>query len=338
MTGKRAVRSRRCTSSSCSRSFGSCFRYSSFEMVRPSSAASNMGASAPAIVAPMPAVDSHDARLPRPVRRYSASRQESIPMRRILAVLAVCLAWVVALLAVQSAGARQASPAPLDLLITGAHVLDGAGNPWVRADVGVRGERIVAIGRLAGAPATKIVDAAGRYLAPGFIDVHTHAGDGLTREGLRQGKPLIAQGITTDRRQSRRGRADRPRGAATGVRGTRRRAQRRAADRPWQRAACRDGHGGAACDPRRAREDGGAGPRRDGGRRVRPVQRALLRPRQLRSHRRAGRADACRRRVRRAAHEPHSRRGHLRRRSARLGARRSSALPSSRRPSACSRT
>lgn len=118
-------------------------------------------------------------------------------MRRAVAISAVCLAWVVALIAVQPAAQRTAPAPPFDLLIVGAHVLDGMGNPWVRADVGVRGDRVAAVGRLAGAPAKKTVEAGGRYLAPGFIDVHTHAGEGLVREGLRQGKPLLAQGITT---------------------------------------------------------------------------------------------------------------------------------------------
>lgn len=93
--------------------------------------------------------------------------------------------------------ARQAERPPFDLIIRDARVLDGAGNPWLRGDVGVRGDRVAAIGRLEGAPARKVFHAAGKYVAPGFIDVHTHAGDGLARDGLRQGQPLLAQGLTT---------------------------------------------------------------------------------------------------------------------------------------------
>ena len=60
---------------------------------------------------------------------------------------------------------------PFDLLITNARVLDGMGNPWYRADVAVRGGAIVEIGRLEGREAARTIDAAGRVLSPGFIDM-----------------------------------------------------------------------------------------------------------------------------------------------------------------------
>jgi len=88
--------------------------------------------------------------------------------------------------------------AHFDVVIRNARVMDGSGNPWVRADIGIRGDRIAAIGRLEGAQATRLIDAAEHLLTPGFIDVHSHAaGEGLTRAPLRQGQPLLAQGITT---------------------------------------------------------------------------------------------------------------------------------------------
>ena len=63
-----------------------------------------------------------------------------------------------------------------DLLITGGDVIDGRGGPRQRADVGIVGDRITAIGNLAngGAEAAATIDAAGRAVTPGFIDVHTH--------------------------------------------------------------------------------------------------------------------------------------------------------------------
>ena len=75
--------------------------------------------------------------------------------------------------------------------------MDGSGNPWIRASVGIRGGRIAAVGPLAGARATKVIDAGDRFVTPGFIDVHSHAGEGLTRPQLRQGQPVLAQGVTT---------------------------------------------------------------------------------------------------------------------------------------------
>lgn len=84
-----------------------------------------------------------------------------------------------------------------DLLIKNARVLDGTGTPWYSADVAVSGERIVAAGDLSAARAKRILDAAGLYLAPGFIDPHSHAADGLVTQELSHARPLLAQGITT---------------------------------------------------------------------------------------------------------------------------------------------
>ncbi|MGQ0735217.1 MAG: N-acyl-D-amino-acid deacylase family protein [Acidobacteriota bacterium] len=84
-----------------------------------------------------------------------------------------------------------------DLLIRGAHVYDGNGNPWMLADVGISGDRIRAVGRLPNATGAKTIDAGGLALTPGFIDVHSHAGPGLGTEQLKAGRSLLAQGITT---------------------------------------------------------------------------------------------------------------------------------------------
>lgn len=84
-----------------------------------------------------------------------------------------------------------------DLLIENGRVLDGSGNPWVRADVAVAGKQIVAVGDLDATRADTVVDATGHYVAPGFIDAHSHAGEGLTDSTLSGARPLLAQGITT---------------------------------------------------------------------------------------------------------------------------------------------
>lgn len=84
-----------------------------------------------------------------------------------------------------------------DVLLVGGRVLDGSGEPPVAADVGVRDGRIAAVGDLSGASAATELDVAGLYVAPGFIDVHSHAGPGLATEELSHAEPLLAQGLAT---------------------------------------------------------------------------------------------------------------------------------------------
>jgi N-acyl-D-amino-acid deacylase len=117
-------------------------------------------------------------------------------MRRVLFVAGACLVGTAVVLGLQSQSRGTSSP-PFDLLIRNGRVLDGSGNPWVRADVGVRDGRIAAVGNLSRGRATRTIDAAGRLVTPGFIDVHSHAAEGLGRTGLQQGRPLLAQGVTT---------------------------------------------------------------------------------------------------------------------------------------------
>ena len=91
----------------------------------------------------------------------------------------------------------------LGLVLSDAHVIDGTGNPWFEADIGIRNGRIVAVGDLDGRAAARRIDLEGLTVAPGFIDLHSHAdgyrGDGLRSEDAkRRAAPnLVSQGVTT---------------------------------------------------------------------------------------------------------------------------------------------
>src|ERR687896_2727882 len=84
----------------------------------------------------------------------------------------------------------------LDLLIRGGRVIDGAGNPWYPADVGIAGDRIVAVGPLAGEPASRTIDADGLYVTPGFVDMHTHSDLQLLANPAHEAK--VHQGVTLE--------------------------------------------------------------------------------------------------------------------------------------------
>jgi N-acyl-D-amino-acid deacylase len=82
-----------------------------------------------------------------------------------------------------------------DLLITGGRVVDGSGLAWFRADVGIRGDRIAAVGPLGNAEARQRLDVAGKVVAPGFIDAHVHGDLMLLADPLHEA--AIRQGVTT---------------------------------------------------------------------------------------------------------------------------------------------
>jgi N-acyl-D-amino-acid deacylase len=85
-----------------------------------------------------------------------------------------------------------------DVLITGGRVLDGTGNPWFAADIAVKDGKIAAIGKLAGATARRVIDARGHYVAPGFIDLHSHSDEGLGSTRTNANPNKITQGVTTE--------------------------------------------------------------------------------------------------------------------------------------------
>lgn len=83
----------------------------------------------------------------------------------------------------------------LDLIIRNGRLADGTGGPIVPADLAIEGGRIVAIGALDGGEARETIDARGQVVAPGFIDMHSHAD--RTLPVLPTSDSLVRQGITT---------------------------------------------------------------------------------------------------------------------------------------------
>jgi N-acyl-D-amino-acid deacylase len=85
---------------------------------------------------------------------------------------------------------------PFDLVVSGAHVIDGSGNPWYVADVGIRGGLIVGIGNLSKHASTRVIDAHGMVLAPGFIDMMGGTTLPLLMDPLTA-QSKLRQGVTT---------------------------------------------------------------------------------------------------------------------------------------------
>ena len=102
-------------------------------------------------------------------------------------------AFPAALHRAQPNSAAAESPA-YDLVIVGGRIVDGTGNPWYRADVAIKDGRIVRIGRIAPVEARATVEAGNQIVAPGFIDVHTHA-EGIYRQPAAEN--FVRMGVTS---------------------------------------------------------------------------------------------------------------------------------------------
>ncbi|SPF36405.1 Dihydroorotase [Candidatus Sulfotelmatobacter kueseliae] len=88
------------------------------------------------------------------------------------------------------------SSTTFDLVITNGHIIDGTGSPWYSGDIGIRGGRIAAIGNLSEAARTRTIDAQGKVVAPGFIDMLGQSD--LTIQVEPRVPSKIYQGITTE--------------------------------------------------------------------------------------------------------------------------------------------
>ena len=83
----------------------------------------------------------------------------------------------------------------LDYRIENALLIDGSGRPGVPGSLGIKNGKIAALGRLDGETTAQRIDAKGRCLTPGFLDIHRHADAALFRPGF--GRAELAQGLTT---------------------------------------------------------------------------------------------------------------------------------------------
>src|ERR1700723_2580427 len=106
----------------------------------------------------------------------------------LLLILLASRRWVMAQTPAQTPG--------FDLVITNGHIIDGTGSPWYSGDVGIRDGRIAAIGNLAAAPRKRTIDAAGKVVAPGFIDLLGQSEMTILVDPRLPSK--IYQGITTE--------------------------------------------------------------------------------------------------------------------------------------------
>ena len=117
--------------------------------------------------------------------------------RRTIFVLQLVVMIISALSGVAISIAQQpAAPPSFDILIRNGKILDGTGNPWYQGDVGIRGDRIVAIGKLTNATAKRTIDATGKIVSPGFIDTLGQSELALLIDNRALSK--LSQGITTE--------------------------------------------------------------------------------------------------------------------------------------------
>lgn len=110
------------------------------------------------------------------------------------------LAFFLMLVVAASTLAQPAPPVLAEIVIRGATLFDGTGNPGVKGDLAIRGDRIVAVGEFTVANRARSIDGTGLYLAPGFIDLHTHCdtgSPGITQEKGRKNRCYLWQGVTT---------------------------------------------------------------------------------------------------------------------------------------------
>jgi N-acyl-D-aspartate/D-glutamate deacylase len=127
--------------------------------------------------------DTHDYGYFRDFGEEARQNGRRVPMRFVAAAL------LTALVACRP-------PAAFDLIVRGGSVLDGSGAPPVRADVGIKGDRIAFVGDLSSQSSAREIDASGMTVTPGFIDVQGQSGTTVLADGNAESH--VRQGITTE--------------------------------------------------------------------------------------------------------------------------------------------
>jgi len=88
-----------------------------------------------------------------------------------------------------------ASSPDFDIVIKNGRIVDGTGNPWFEGDIGISGDRIKKIGRISSERGKTIIEASGKIVSPGFIDIHSHGERQILVD--RTAHNFITQGATT---------------------------------------------------------------------------------------------------------------------------------------------
>ena len=105
-------------------------------------------------------------------------------------IIFICASVVLAF-----AQSPQAQNLTYDLVLRNGRIIDGSGSPWYRGDVAIRGDTIVKIAMSISDPAARVIDVEGQVIAPGFIDIHTHAREGIFK--VPTAENYVRQGVTT---------------------------------------------------------------------------------------------------------------------------------------------
>lgn len=114
-------------------------------------------------------------------------RTESVFVLGLVALIAICLDT--------ASNSATAADSRYDLVLRNGRIVDGTGSPWYRADIAVQGDTIARIAPAITEPAARVIDLGGMVVAPGFIDIHTHASRDIFQ--VPTADNYVRQGVTT---------------------------------------------------------------------------------------------------------------------------------------------